>query len=255
MKVNCAALPPTLVESELFGHEKGAFTGAMAQRKGRFELADGATLFLDEVGELTPELQAKLLRVLQDGDVRAGRRRPDAQGRRAGHRRDEPGPLARRGRRAGSGRTSGTGSNVFPISVPPLRQRKEDIPTLALAFVARASERLGRPPAEVPQSVILALQGRDWPGNVRELQNIIEQAVLVSDGGHLRLPDHQPSEEPAQAANGPRSLEEVERRHILEMLEAAGWKLEGSSGAAALLGLKPSTLRSRMQKLDIRRPS
>ncbi len=254
VKVNCAALPPTLAESELFGHEKGAFTGSTGQRRGRFEMADGATLFLDEVGELAPELQAKLLRVLQDGtfervggdrtlkvdvrviaatnralsrDVAAGRFREDLWYR----------------------------LNVFPISVPPLRQRKEDIPTLALAFVNRAAERLGRKAPEIPQSVILALQGRDWPGNVRELQNTIEQAVLVSEGGHLRLPDPPPAAVPAPAASGTQSLEEVERRHILEVLEAAGWKLEGANGAAALLGLKPSTLRSRMQKLEIRRPS
>ena len=253
VKVNCAALPPTLAESELFGHEKGAFTGSMGQRKGRFELADGGTLFLDEVGELTPELQAKLLRVLQDGTFeRVGGDRTlkvDVRVIAATNR-----ALSRD---VGAGRFREDlwyRLNVFPISVPPLRQRKEDIPTLALAFVERASERLGRPVPEVPQSVIVALQARDWPGNVRELQNTIEQAVLVSEGSHLRLADPLPSDAQHVAAPGPRSLEEVERRHILEVLEASGWKLEGSTGAAALLGLKPSTLRSRMQKLEIRRP-
>jgi formate hydrogenlyase transcriptional activator len=255
VKVNCAALPPSLAESELFGHEKGAFTGSTAQRKGRFELADGATLFLDEVGELPPELQAKLLRVLQDGtfervgghrtlkaDVRviAATNRNLVQDVKAGRFRED---LWYR-------------LNVFPISVPPLRQRKEDIPTLALAFVERACRRLGRPELEIPRSVMEALQGRDWPGNVRELQNLIEQAVLVSDGPTLRLPEQAPFElTPSPGSATARSLEEVERRHIIEVLESAGWKLEGADGAAALLGLKPSTLRSRMQKLDIRRPS
>ena len=255
VKVNCAALPPSLAESELFGHEKGAFTGSTAQRKGRFELADGATLFLDEVGELAPELQAKLLRVLQDrtfervgghrtlkADVRviAATNRNLVQDVKAGRFRED---LWYR-------------LNVFPISVPPLRQRKEDIPTLALAFVDRTCRRLGKQGLEIPRSVMDALQARDWPGNVRELQNLMEQAVLVSDGPTLRLPEQGPFEIPG--SGGPataRSLEEVERRHIIEVLESAGWKLEGADGAAALLGLKPSTLRSRMQKLDIRRPS
>ena len=255
VKVNCAALPAALAESELFGHEKGAFTGSTAQRKGRFELADGATLFLDEVGELPAELQAKLLRVLQDGtfervggdrtlkvdvrvitatnrnlvqDVKAGRFREDLWYR----------------------------LNVFPISVPPLRQRKEDILALARAFVDRACQRLGKADLEIPRAVMEALQARDWPGNVRELQNLMEQAVLVSDGPALRLPDSVPFSDlgPAGAPSARRSLEEVERQHILDVLESAGWKLEGEDGAAALLGLKPSTLRSRMQKLEIRRP-
>jgi len=146
--------------------------------------------------------------------------------------------------------------NVFPISLPPLRQRKEDVPTLARAFVDRACQRLGKPSLEIPRSVVEALQGREWPGNVRELQNLMEQAVLVSEGTTLRLPEQAPFELPgAPALSALRSLEEVERQHILDVLESAGWKLEGNDGAAALLGLKPSTLRSRMQKLDIRRPS
>ena len=255
VKVNCAALPPTLAESELFGHEKGAFTGALALRRGRFELADGATLFLDEVGELSPELQAKLLRVLQDGtfervggdrtlkvdvrviaatnrnlvrDVAAGRFREDLFYR----------------------------LNVFPISVPPLRQRKDDIPMLSKAFVDATCERLGRPSLALSQLVIQTLQARDWPGNVRELQNVIEQAVLVSDGDHVRLAEHVTLDAAPRASESSlRSLEDVERTHILDVLAATGWKLEGPDGAAAVLGLKPSTLRSRMQRLDIRRPS
>ena len=254
VKVNCAALPPTLAESELFGHEKGAFTGSTGQRKGRFEMADGATLFLDEVGELAPELQAKLLRVLQDGTFeRVGGDRTLKVDVRV---------IAATNRALSRDVASGRFRedlwyrlNVFPISVPPLRQRKDDIPTLALAFVERAAERLGRKAPEIPHSVILALQGRDWPGNVRELQNTIEQAMLVSEDEHLRLPDQLPGDVPDPAPSVVQSLEEVERRHILEVLEAAGWKLEGANGAAALLGLKPSTLRSRMQKLEIRRPS
>ena len=255
VKVNCAALPPSLAESELFGHEKGAFTGAQSLRKGRFETADGGTLFLDEVGELSPELQAKLLRVLQDGSFQrvGGERTLKADVR----------VIAATNRNLAKEVAAGRFRedlwyrlNVFPISVPPLRQRKDDIPTLAQAFVARTCARLGRATLALPQSVIQALQARDWPGNVRELQNVIEQAVLVSDGVQIRLGEEVA---PAAAALGPvdaasRSLEEVERRHILEVLQATDWKLEGRDGAAAVLGLKPSTLRSRMQKLEIRRP-
>jgi len=255
VKVNCAALPPSLAESELFGHEKGAFTGSASQRKGRFELADGATLFLDEVGELAPELQAKLLRVLQDGTFE----------RVGGHRtlKVDVRVIAATNRNLARDVAAGRFRedlwyrlNVFPISLPPLRQRKEDVPTLARAFVDRACQRLGKPSLEIPRSVVEALQGREWPGNVRELQNLMEQAVLVSEGTTLRLPEQAPFELPgAPALSALRSLEEVERQHILDVLESAGWKLEGNDGAAALLGLKPSTLRSRMQKLDIRRPS
>ena len=255
VKVNCAALPPSLAESELFGHEKGAFTGALSQRKGRFELADGATLFLDEVGELSPELQAKLLRVLQDGSFqRVGGQRTlksDVRVIAATNRNLSKDVAAGRFREDLWYRL-----NVFPISVPPLRQRKDDIPTLAQAFVQRTCQRLGRTVLELPQSVVQALQARDWPGNVRELQNVIEQAVLVSDGTLLLLSEHVKLE-PAGASSGaasPQSLEDVERKHILEVLQATMWKLEGREGAAAVLGLKPSTLRSRMQKLDIRRP-
>jgi len=253
VKINCAALPPNLAESELFGHEKGAFTGAQSQRKGRFELADGATLFLDEVGELSPELQAKLLRVLQDGsfqrvggdrtlkvDVRviAATNRNLAKEVAAGRFRED---LWYR-------------LNVFPITVPPLRQHKDDIPALAQAFVERTCQRMGRAAMEIPRSVVQALQIRDWPGNVRELQNVIEQAVLVSEGPHLRLGEQLKFEGLLASPDAsPKSLEEVERSHIVEVLEATDWKLEGRDGAAAVLGLKPSTLRSRMQKLDLRR--
>jgi PAS domain S-box-containing protein len=253
VKINCAALPPALAESELFGHEKGAFTGAQAQRKGRFEVADGATLFLDEVGELSPELQAKLLRVLQDGsfqrvggdrtlkvDVRviAATNRNLARDVAAGRFRED---LWYR-------------LNVFPVTVPPLRQRRDDIPTLAQAFVERTCQRMGRRPLELPRSVVQALQARDWPGNVRELQNVIEQAVLVSEGPHLRLLEQSRFEGLlASPGSALKSLEAVERSHIVEVLEATDWKLEGRDGAAAVLGLKPSTLRSRMQKLDIQR--
>ncbi len=257
VKVNCAAFPPGLAESELFGHEKGAFTGAHTQRKGRFELADGGTLFLDEVGELSPELQAKLLRVLQDGTFQrvGGDRtlRADVRVIAATNRNLSREVAAGRFREDLWYRL-----NVLPITVPPLRQRRDDIPLLARAFVERTCARLGRPGLELPVSVVQDLQTREWPGNVRELQNVIEQAVLVSDGGILRLGDaaRQLGRPAAPGSETPlRTLEDVERAHILEILRATDWKLEGRQGAAAVLGLAPSTLRSRMLKLGIRRPA
>ncbi len=256
VKVNCAALPQGLAESELFGHEKGAFTGANAQRKGRFELADGATLFLDEVGELPAEVQAKLLRVLQDGQFeRVGGTRTLKVAVRviAATNRDLKQEIA-----AGRFREDlWYRLNVFPITVPTLRQRKDDIPTLAQAFVERACKRLGRPPLAVPQSVMNALCAYAWPGNVRELQNVVERAVLVSDGETLRLADT--LTEPARSKDSLnteplQSLIEVEMRHIAAVLQAVDWRIEGRGGAAEILGMNPSTLRARLRKLNIQRP-
>ncbi len=253
VKVNCAALPPGLAESELFGHEKGAFTGAQALRKGRFELADGATLFLDEVGELSPDVQAKLLRVLQDGQFQrvGGTRTLQADVRVvAATNRD----LAKEVARGRFREDLWYRLNVFPISVPALRHRKEDIPMLARFFLDGFCQKLGRPPLDLPRSVVQALQAYAWPGNVRELQNLIEQAVLVSEGPTLRLPDRLGAVPAGLEGAGPlATLVEVEREHILKVLEATNGKVEGGGGAADLLGLAPSTLRSRMQKLGIGR--
>jgi PAS domain S-box-containing protein len=256
VKVNCAALPQGLAESELFGHEKGAFTGAQSQRKGRFELADGATLFLDEVGELPPEVQAKLLRVLQDGQFeRVGGTRTLKVAARviAATNRDLRQEVA-----AGRFREDlWYRLNVFPITVPTLRQRGDDIPTLAQSFVERTCKRLARPPLAVPQSVMKALAAYPWPGNVRELQNVVERAVLVSDGETLRLADELVATPLPGAARSPgrlQSLIEVETEHIRSVLEATDWKVEGRGGAAEILGMNPSTLRARLRKLNIQRP-
>ncbi|GLH74553.1 hypothetical protein GETHLI_30550 [Geothrix limicola] len=253
VKVNCAALPQGLAESELFGHEKGAFTGAQALRKGRFELADGATLFLDEVGELSQDVQAKLLRVLQDGQFQrvGGTKTLKADVRVvAATNRD----LAKEVARGRFREDLWYRLNVFPISVPALRHRKEDIPMLAQFFLDRFCQKLGRKQLEIPRSVIQALHAYAWPGNVRELQNLIEQAVLVSEGPMLRLPDRLVAMQVGPTMTGllP-SLVEVERDHIMKVLEASNWKIEGAQGAADILGLAPSTLRSRMQKLGIER--
>jgi len=252
VRINCAALPPGLAESELFGHEKGAFTGAQSLRKGRFELADGATLFLDEVGELTPEIQAKLLRVLQAGEFqRVGGDRTIRVDVRL---------IAATNRILSKEVASGRFRedlyyrlNVFPITVPPLANRKEDIPVLAQTFVERFCRNLGRPEFGLPTSVVQTLQAYHWPGNIRELQNVIEQAVLVSEGTWLRLADPLTAATSPDLGNslGDQTLEEVERQHILKILNGTRWKLEGAQGAAALLGLKPSTLRSRMLKLNL----
>ena len=258
VKLNCAALPPTLVETELFGHEKGAFTGAVAQRKGRFEIADGSTLFLDEVGELPLELQAKLLRVIQDGELeRVGGTatlKVDVRLVAATNRRLDEEVKAGRFRQDLWYRL-----NVFPITVPPLRQRPEDVPFLARHFVEKHCRRLGRPVLEISVGTLDDLKGHAWPGNVRELESVIERAVLSSPGPTLRLADSASARRGALRPALPgrpdtRTLEENERDHIVATLERTSWRIAGAGGAADLLAINPSTLRSRIQKLGIVRP-
>jgi len=247
--VNCAALPSNLIESELFGHEKGAFTGAVAKHIGRFELADGATIFLDEIGELPLELQPKLLRVLQDGEFeQLGNPKTIKVKVRviAATNRDLE-------EEVGCGRFRQDlfyRLNVYPISVPPLRARQQDIPQFVKIFVQRLSKKLGKPINSIPQKTMQALQQYSWPGNVRELQNVIERAVVTARDTVLRVELPVPSN---GIANGFKSLEEVERDHILKTLEATSWKVEGPAGTAARLGLHPSTLRGRLRKLGIQR--
>ena len=250
VKVNCAALPPTLVESELFGHEKGAFTGATAAKAGRFELADGGTLLLDEIGDLPLELQPKLLRVLQDRTVRRvggdAAREVDVRVVAATNR-DLPRAVAEGRFRDDLYYRLG----VFPILLPPLRDRREDIPLLAWAMIERLQARLGRRITRVPRPVMDRLVGYAWPGNVRELENVIERALILSPGPVLQVEDVLDA-----AARGPADrLDDVEREHILHILKRCEWRLDGAGNAAATLGLNPSTLRSRMRKLGITRPA
>jgi PAS domain S-box-containing protein len=259
VRVNCAALPPTLIETELFGHEKGAFTGADAQRKGRFEIANGTTLFLDEVGELPLELQGKLLRVLQDGEFeRVGGNvtiKTDARIIAATNRN------LREAVKAGGFREDlWYRLNVFPITVPSLRQRREDIPLLVRHFVEKHCRRAGRPRLDVSKATMKNLEAREWVGNVRELESVIERAVITSKGTRLQLADEtEPSGSgetvAATSAGAIKTLADAERDHIVTTLDAMGWQLAGEGGAAARLGINPSTLRSRMQRLGIRRPT
>jgi len=247
--VNCAALPGNLIESELFGREKGAFTGADTRQVGRFEIAHGSTLCLDEIGELPLEVQAKLLRVIQhneferlgsshtvkvdvriiattnrdiEGEIRKGRFRQDLYYR----------------------------LNVFPITVPPLRQRKEDIPMMVEAFVERYSRKLGKQITSVRKETMKELQDYPWPGNVRELESIIERAVILCPGPVLQLADKLEISSPL-LSSAARTLEETEQNQILKILSETRWRIEGKDGAAAILGLHPSTLRARMRKLGI----
>jgi DNA-binding NtrC family response regulator len=249
--VNCAALPRDLVESELFGHEKGAFTGATQQRRGRFELADGGSLFLDEVGELPLEAQAKLLRVLQEGqfDRVGGTRtlRADVRVIAATNRDLRAQVEAGRFRSDLYYRL-----NVFPIAVPPLRERREDIPLLVEHFAARAARRLGRKLDAVSPAFLERAKAYDWPGNVRELENLVERAVIMSTGPTLE-PVELSSESRPAAPSGNGTLEAMERAHITRVLEQTRWVIEGKQGAAHILGLNPSTLRGRLRKLGIRR--
>jgi len=264
VKVNCASLPETLIESELFGHEKGAFTGASTTRSGRFELADNATLFLDEIAELPLGLQAKLLRVLQEGEfervgssrtikvnarvIAATNRNLDEEVKRGRFRPDLYYRL-----------------NVFPIKVPSLRERRGDIEVLARYFVKQLSQKMGKNIDLIADEAMEEMRAYTWPGNVRELRNVIERAVILGRSSVLQLPEkldkrtalesseHDRPGLPQQSNNLP-SLEELQKRHILEVLDQTYWRVEGEKGAAAILGMNPGTLRSRMKKLGIRKP-
>jgi formate hydrogenlyase transcriptional activator len=253
VKLNCAAIPTGLLESELFGHEKGAFTGAVERRLGRFELADGGTLFLDEVGDIPPELQPKLLRVLQEQEFErlgsAKTLKVNVRVVAATHR-----DLARMAAAGGFRQDLFYRLHVFPIHLPPLRQRRDDIPALVRHFVGAYSRRLGKPIDAIPASVLEALQGYDWPGNVRELEHLIERAIILTAGRQLALP---PSALPAPvtaSASPTGTLKDAEREMIRQALEQCGWVVGGRKGAAARLGLKRTTLLARMNKLGLRRP-
>jgi len=253
--VNCAALPATIIESELFGRERGAFTGAHATQIGRFELANHGTIFLDEIGELPLELQPKLLRVLETGQIeRLGSPHTVEVDMRliAATNRD----LLEEVRNGRFRADLYYRLNVFPITMPALRQRKEDIPLLVRHLVSRLGRVLQRRIDVIPPPAMRALESYDWPGNVRELENVLQRAIILSAGGVLALTDpwHPASDASPTYTTGGNTLIEVERRHIVRILEGCRWRIEGAGGSAQVLGLKPSTLRSRMLKLGIARP-
>ena len=253
LKMNCAALPASLIEHELFGHEKGAFTGAQCRQIGRFELADGTSLFLDEIGELPLELQAKLLRVLQDGEFeRLGNPRTikvDVRVIAATNRDLEKEVRAGRFRRDLYYRL-----NVYPLSVPPLREHREDIPLLVRAFVDKFGKKIGKRIEAVPQSVMYALHQYSWPGNVRELENVIERAVITTQDNTLQVELPQ-SSWAGTMGETLRTLAEIEHDYIVHVLEKSAWQVSGEKGAASILDLHPNTLRHRMRKLGITRPA
>ena len=253
VRVNCGAIPANLVESELFGHEKGAFTGALARRIGRFELADGGTIFLDEVGELPLDAQVKLLRVLQEREFeRIGSGRSTKVNIRviAATNRDLSAAV-----KAGSFRSDLLYRlNVFPIDLPPLRYRPSDIPLFVHSFAGRLSKKFGKRLDQISQQTMDRLMRYAWPGNVRELENVIERAAILSPGPVLQVDEVLFQADRAAAPDTSRTLEEVERAHIILVLQEVDWVVEGKQGAATRLGLHPNTLRSRMQKLGIKKP-
>lgn len=249
VKINCVTIPSTLIESELFGYEEGAFTGSSSKKIGRFESANGSTIFLDEIGELSPNIQSKLLRVVQEGrferigssetvelDVRiiASTNVDITKAVKEGNFRED---LYYR-------------LNVFPIHVPPLRDRKEDIPPLVWTFIEEFEEKMGKTIQEIPSKTISALQMYSWPGNVRELRNVIERGMIISNGNTLNL--ELPNVGKVKNNNTP-TLEIIERNYIIDVLETTSWRIRGKGGAAEILGLKPTTLESRMKKLRIKR--
>jgi formate hydrogenlyase transcriptional activator len=252
VRVNCAALSPTLIESELFGHEKGAFTGATARKIGRFELANEGTIFLDEIGELPLELQSKLLRVIQEGEFeRLGSSKTIQVDARI---------VAATNRNLKIAVEKGNFRedlyyrlNVFPITVPPLRDRREDIPVLIEHFVKRFSQKVGRRISAIPPASLRILQNYSWPGNVRELANVIERAVINTDGTVLRIVDQFEKSNVEDGTRSDKTLEEIEKEYIIRILHNTGWRIDGPKGAARILGLNPSTLRTRMAKLGIQK--
>jgi transcriptional regulator with GAF, ATPase, and Fis domain len=257
VRVNCAALPPTLVESELFGHEKGAFTGAVANRQGRFELADGGTIFLDEIGDLAPDIQVKFLRVLQEGEFeRVGSSRTKTVDVRviAATHRDLEAAVAEGTFRADLYYRL----SVYPIQLPSLAERFEDIPRLVWFFIHRHRRELGKPITKVPQTVMDALQRHSWPGNVRELENVVERAMIASTGDTLQLDEPMHFNRSALVRPGAPgasdTLDDVQRMHIETVLQQCGWRINGAGNAAERLGIHPNTLRFRMQKLGVAGP-
>ena len=254
IKLNCAAIPLDLLESELFGHEKGAFTGAIAQKLGRFELADKGTLFLDEVGDIPAPLQPKLLRILQEQEFeRLGSSRThqvDVRLVAATHR-----DLAEMVRNGDFRSDLYFRLNVFPVELPPLRDRRDDIPALVEHFAEILGRRVGRSIDHIPPETMMALCSYDWPGNIRELQNLIERAVILSDDGVLPNPMLTVGTQRIAVSAVPSTLIDSERALILRTLEAAGWVIGGRDGAASRLGLKRTTLIYKMQRHGISRPS
>jgi formate hydrogenlyase transcriptional activator len=251
VRVNCSAIPTSLIESELFGREKGAYTGALSKQIGRFELANGSTLFLDEIGDLPSDVQVKLLRVLQEKQIE-----------RLGNPRGVPIDvriIAATNHDLGNAVREQTFRqdlyyrlNVFPITIPPLRERPEDIPALVSALVGEFGTTLGKNIESVHQESMDALRRYDWPGNVRELRNIVERAMIVAKGPKLWI---EPPYNTAAVSKPRLTIEEVDREHIHHVLETTGWRIRGTHGAAEMLGVKPTTLESRMAKLGIHRPS
>jgi formate hydrogenlyase transcriptional activator len=254
VKLNCAAIPFDLLESELFGHEKGAFTGAIAQKIGRFEMADKGTLFLDEVGDIPPGLQPKLLRVLQEQEFeRLGSTRTHQVDVRlvAATNRDLAAMVKRNEFRSDLYYRL----NVFPIPLPPLRARREDIPALVQHFVEVYASRMAKEIDQIPPETMTELTSYAWPGNIRELQNFIERSVILSEGNVLHPPLSSLKAAAVTESAGAVTLEEAEREHIRKTLEQTRWVVAGPNGAAARLGIKRSTLYFRMQKLGITRPT
>jgi transcriptional regulator with GAF, ATPase, and Fis domain len=254
IKVNCAAIPSNLVESELFGHESGAFTDAREQKKGRFELADTGTMFLDEISELSQDTQAKILRVLQEGEFeRVGGTQTLKSDVRiiAATNRDLNAEVA-----AGRFRADlFYRINVYPITVPPLRKRRGDIPLLVEHFVSQIGPGMGKKIDKIPTKVMEQLKAYDWPGNIRELRNVVERSLITSSSSTFQLADFstemRKSFSPPSNQTG--SLDEIQQQHILHILNETGWKINGVGGAAEILQMKPSTLRNRMKKLGIKR--
>jgi formate hydrogenlyase transcriptional activator len=252
VRVSCAAIPAALIESELFGRERGAFTGALSRQIGRFELADQSTIFLDEIGDLPPEVQVKLLRVLEERQIeRLGSPRAipvDTRIIAATHR-----DLERRMVEGEFREDLFYRLNVFPILIPPLRERAEDIPLLVWRFVEEFSRSFGKRVESIPPANMAQLQQYSWPGNIRELRNLVERAVIVASGPVLTISPPETHAIPAAAARSSK-LVDLEREHIRATLESTGWRIRGADGAAERLGLRPTTLETRIAKLGLVRP-